>query len=124
MQDLAGSIIEGRVTTVTGFGAFIQLQEHGAEGLLPLGQLPNDYYDVDLNTAEITGRSTGIKIRTGDVIGVMVVEVSPLKASVTLSYADGDYADGNYRHKSASSWSQKTGPRGGSHGHIPKAKKK
>lgn len=114
VQDLAGSIIEGRVTTVTGFGAFIQLQEHGAEGLLPLGQLPNDYYDVDLNTAEITGRSTGIKIRTGDVIGVMVVEVSPIKASVTLSYADGDYADGNYRHKSASrKRSQKTGPRGG-----------
>ena len=88
VKDKAGAIIEGKVTTITGFGAFIQLADTGAEGLLPLGQLPDDYYEVDTNAAVIEGRSSGLKIRTGDVIDVMIVDVAPLKASITLAWAD------------------------------------
>ena len=111
VKDQAGSITEGRVTTITGFGAFIQLPESGAEGLLPLGQLPDDYYDVDTTAAVIEGRSTGLKIRTGDVIDVMIIDVSPLKASVTLAWADESLPRKSSR--SRQKMGANKGPRGG-----------
>ena len=86
----AGSIVEGKVNTITNFGAFVEIGDTGAEGLLPLGKMPHDFFDVDVAAATIKGRKTGITIKTGDVIEVMVVEIQPLKASITLSYvSDG-----------------------------------
>ncbi len=113
IKDKAGAIVEGKVTTVTGFGAFIQLADTGAEGLLPLGQLPDDYYDVDTNAAVIEGRSTGIKIRTGDIIDVMIVDVAPLKASVTLAWADDSLPRKSSRRGSRHGQNRTAGPRGG-----------
>ena len=113
VKDKAGAIVEGKVTTVTGFGAFIQLADTGAEGLLPLGQLPDDYYDVDTNAAVIEGRSTGIKIRTGDVIDVMIIDVAPLKASVTLAWADDNLPRKSSRRSSRHGQNRTAGPRGG-----------
>ena len=88
----AGNIIEGKVNTVTNFGAFIEIGDTGAEGLLPLGKLPDDYFDVDVAAATIRGRKTGITIKTGDLINVMVADIQPLKASITLAWADSDFS--------------------------------
>ncbi len=107
MQNRTGQIAEGKVTTITGFGAFIQIINTGAEGLMPLGQMPDDFYDIDTTTAVIKGRKTGITVRAGDVIDVMVLDVSPLKASVTLAWAE----DGIVSTKR--SGAAKSGPRGG-----------
>ena len=84
----AGRIVAGKVTTIASFGAFVQIGDTGAEGLLPLNRLPDDYYDVDTTAAIITGRKFGLKIRAGDIIDVMIVEVSSLKASILLGWAD------------------------------------
>ena len=113
IKDKAGSILEGKVTTITGFGAFIQLSDTGAEGLLPLGQLPDDYYDVDTNAAVIEGRSTGLKISTGDIIDVLIVDVAPLKASVTLAWADDSLPRKSNRRTGHKRQGQNKGPRGG-----------
>jgi ribonuclease R len=107
MQNRTGQIAEGKVTTITGFGAFIQIINTGAEGLMPLGQMPDDFYDIDTTTAVIKGQKTGITVRAGDVIDVMVLDVSPLKASVTLAWAE----DGIVSTKR--SGAAKSGPRGG-----------
>ena len=73
--------------------------------------MPHDFFDVDVAAATIKGRKTGITIKTGDVIEVMVVEIQPLKASITLSYvSDGEGADGGFDY---SRRSRKTSPRKG-----------
>ena len=107
----AGHIVEGRVNTVTNFGAFIEIGDTGAEGLLPLGKLPDDFFDVDTAAATIRGRKTGITIKTGDVIDVMVVDIQPLKASITLAWADG----GGMMHRRSNKGGKgpSKGPRGG-----------
>ena len=81
--------------------------------MLPLGQLPDDYYDVDTSAAVIEGRSTGIKIRTGDVIDVMIVDVAPLKASVTLAWADDSMPRKSSRRGNRHGQNRTAGPRGG-----------
>ncbi|MCE2518061.1 MAG: VacB/RNase II family 3'-5' exoribonuclease [Alphaproteobacteria bacterium] len=113
-----GKIVEGRVTTITGFGAFVQIGDTGAEGLLPLGRLPDDYYEVDTTAAVISGRKSGVKIRTGDIIDVMILEVSALKASVVLGWADGGTLSpgrkgGGRKRGDRKGGGKKPGPNGG-----------
>ena len=115
IQNRQGDIVTGIVRTITGFGAFLDIENTGVEGLMPLARMPQDYYDADTTRGEITGRSTGIKIRAGDEISVMVVDVSAIKATITLSWADGDFHE--------TSRNAGKGPRGGRHRHG-KSKKK
>jgi ribonuclease R len=117
MEKQAGMIVEGKVTTITSFGAFVEIGESGAEGLLPLGKLPDDFFDVDTVAATIRGRKTGLTIKTGDLIDVMLLEVQPLKASITLAWADGGKIVTGRNRKKAHAKSRR-GSRGG------KAKKK
>ncbi len=88
MTDQSGNILTGRVTSIAGFGAFIDIMDYHAEGLLPLGQMPPDYYHVDTTRGEIKGDRNGITLRTGDQIDVMILSVIPVKGSVLLSWAD------------------------------------
>ena len=89
MMDQRGRIITGRVTSVTGFGAFVTLEPHGSEGLLPFSRLPDDYYETDPVRGVIQGQRSGLTIRTGQDVDVLIEEVMPLKATVTLAWAEG-----------------------------------
>lgn len=88
LEQDTGTITEGRVTTITSFGAFVEFGKDSTEGLLPLRRLPDDYYDVDTILGVIKGRKSGLRIRLGDTIDVMIVEASPLKASVVLAWTN------------------------------------
>ena len=88
VADETGHIMAGKVISITGFGAFVELIDHSTEGLLPLAQMPPDYYHVDTTRGEIKGDRNGITLRTGDQIDVMILSVIPVKGSVLLSWAD------------------------------------
>ena len=59
IRDREGDIATGIIRTITGFGAFVEIEDSGIEGLLPLGRLPQDFYDADPIKGLIKGRSTG-----------------------------------------------------------------
>lgn len=89
-----GHIMTGKVISITGFGAFIELSDHSTEGLLPLAQMPPDYYHIDTTLGVMRGDRNGIEVKTGDQIDVMIMSVTPVKGSVLLSWADGGGLDG------------------------------
>ena len=64
LADRVGEIVPGRVTGVTRFGLFVWLDETGADGLVPIASLPNDFYDHDEANHALVGRrwvgSTGL----------------------------------------------------------------
>ncbi|MDC1115533.1 VacB/RNase II family 3'-5' exoribonuclease [Alphaproteobacteria bacterium] len=89
VADETGHIMAGKVISITGFGAFIELIDHSTEGLLPLAQMPPDYYHVDTTRGIMRGDRNGIEVKTGDQIDVMIMSVTPIKGSVLLSWANG-----------------------------------
>jgi ribonuclease R len=103
MTEQSGSIQTGRVTSITGFGAFIDIIDYNAEGLLPLGQMPPDYYHVDTTRGLIRGDKNGIALRTGDQIDVMILSVIAVKGSVLLSWADTSLMRGDRKSKGSHS---------------------
>lgn len=75
MQDRIGEEFDGIVTSVTGFGLFVELQNIYVEGLIHVTALKNDYYHFDLKHHRLRGERSGIVYHLGDRIRVRVVRV-------------------------------------------------
>ena len=75
MQDKLGQVFRGRISAVTGFGIFVELDEVFVEGLVHVTSLKNDYYAFDAAKHRLGGERGGHVSRLGDKITVLVARV-------------------------------------------------
>jgi ribonuclease R len=75
MLDRVGKDFAGLITSVTGFGFFVELKDIYVEGLVHISTLPNDYYQFDPTKQALLGERAGRSFRLGDVVEVRVVRV-------------------------------------------------
>ena len=78
LKDRVGGVFQARVSGVSRFGLFVALDDIGADGLIPIKTLANDYYIHDEAKHTLTGRNTGNTYRLGDSIEVMLKEATPI----------------------------------------------
>ncbi|MBB6182744.1 ribonuclease R [Oleiagrimonas soli] len=76
MEKHVGDAFDGRVTGVTSFGLFVELDGHGVSGLVHVSQLPNDYYHFDVERRLMKGERSGRIFRLGDRVRVQVLRAS------------------------------------------------
>lgn len=72
MQDKLGEIYEGVISAVTEWGFYVELDENKCEGLVPVRDLADDYYDYDEKNFCLTGRKYHNKYTLGDIVRVQV----------------------------------------------------
>ncbi len=75
MQDKLGQIFPGRISAVTGFGIFVELDDVYVEGLVHVTSLKNDYYTFDAVKHRLVGERGGQVYRLGDTMTVLVARV-------------------------------------------------
>jgi ribonuclease R len=75
MRDHLGSVFTGTVSSVTGFGMFVSLDDLYVEGLVHISELGKDYYQFDAAKHQLLGERTGQRYRLGDRVQVRVVKV-------------------------------------------------
>ena len=80
------------------FGAFITLDETGADGILPMRHLPHDFYDLNERTHTLVGRRRGLTLRVGDVIEVALLETDEIAGSIVFEYAGRADKMGSVQH--------------------------
>jgi ribonuclease R len=76
MQDKLGEEFEGTITSVQGFGLFVELDDVYVDGLVHITALDNDYYHFDPVGHRLTGERTGRVYRLGDRLRVQVAAVN------------------------------------------------
>ena len=76
MMDKIGEVFEGTITSVTGFGIFVELDNIYVEGLIHVTSLDHDYYHFDAAHHRLVGERTGQIFRLGDHIVVSVSKVN------------------------------------------------
>jgi ribonuclease R len=74
MSDRVGAEFGGRIAGVTRFGLFVELDESGASGLVPIKTLGEEYFDHDEPGQALVGRRTGVMWRLGDRVRVRLRE--------------------------------------------------
>jgi ribonuclease R len=70
-----GEVFHGRISGVTGFGFFVELEEVFADGLVHIKELLDDYYEFDEHRHRLVGERTGRVWRLGDRIKVRLTRV-------------------------------------------------
>lgn len=86
-QFYAGRIGErdtGTVSWISDLGAFVRLDATGAEGLIRMNALGNEWWDFDDVRLELTGDSTGTKVGLGCRVVVEVASVNVLRGHLDL----------------------------------------
>jgi ribonuclease R len=76
MQDKLGEEFDGTITSVQGFGIFVELDQVYVDGLVHITALDNDYYHFDPVGHRLTGERTGQVYRLGDRLRVKVAAVN------------------------------------------------
>jgi ribonuclease R len=100
-----GASFAGRINGVTRFGLFVTLEESGADGLVPIGSLPGDYYHHEEAQHRLIGRRSGRVYRLGDPVTVRLAEANPVTGGLILKIVEDEASAG------ASRPGRTTGPR-------------
>lgn len=72
MSDRLGEVYDGVISGVTEWGLYVELDENKCEGLVPMRDLADDYYDFDERNYCLVGRRYNHRYRLGDKIKVQV----------------------------------------------------
>ncbi len=88
-----GAEFAGRISGVSRFGLFVELADTGADGLVPIRTLPQDYYIHDETQHALIGRHQGRVYRMGAQVTVRLEEADGLTGSTLLSLVGDQSAD-------------------------------
>jgi ribonuclease R len=88
MQDKVGQEYDGVVSSVTGFGFFVELREVFVEGLVHISTLGDDFYELREGQHLLRGRRTRRTFRVGDPVRVAVAGASPDRRQIDFVLAD------------------------------------
>ncbi len=84
LEDHVGATFSGRITGVTRFGLFIRLDETGADGLVPVSSLGNEYFTHDDRAHALIGERTGQRYTLGRRVEVRLAEATPVTGGLVL----------------------------------------
>jgi ribonuclease R len=84
LSDRVGATFTGRISGIARFGAFVKLDETGADGLLPMRALGHEYFHHDADNQTLIGAESGIVIGIGDRVEVRLAEAVPVTGGLTL----------------------------------------
>ena len=85
MQDHVGEEFDGVISSVTGFGFFVRLNDLFIDGLVHISGLANDYYLFDMPKQRLIGENSGMIFRIGDAVKVRVEAVSLEQKQIDFS---------------------------------------
>lgn len=95
MLDQVGNVFKGVISSVTGFGFFVRLDDLFIDGLVHVSSLDNDYYRFDQVGQRLMGESSGQTYRLGDRVEVRVEAVNMDERKIDFSLISSERAPRN-----------------------------
>ncbi len=90
LADHVGDEFIGRITGVTRFGLFVELEPSGGDGLIPISEIGNDYYFHDEALHALVGEKTGQTFKLGDKVDVRLTEANRFTGGLKLELTGSD----------------------------------
>jgi ribonuclease R len=93
LSERVGSEMTGRISGIQRFGAFVKLDETGADGLIPIRSLGAEYFHFDRDAQTLMGADTGLTIGLGQRVTVRLAEAVPVTGGLMLELLAVEGAD-------------------------------
>ena len=114
LESRRGATFTGRISGVTRFGLFVTLDDIGADGLVPIRTLGDDFFVHDEQQHALVGDRTGRKFSLGAAVDVRLVESDTITGSLRLELIGDQRQEMDYaRRKPRPKGGQKTKKRRG-----------
>ncbi|MGB3245113.1 MAG: ribonuclease R [Sulfitobacter sp.] len=84
LSERVGAEFTGRISGIARFGVFVKLDETGADGLLPIRTLGNEYFHYDRDDQTLMGADTGQIFSMGLRVKVRLAEATPVTGGILL----------------------------------------
>ncbi|MEM9342395.1 MAG: ribonuclease R [Pseudomonadota bacterium] len=88
LSDRVGLEMTGRVSGIARFGAFVRLDETGADGLIPVREIGREYFHFDRQSQTLMGADTGTTIGIGQRVTVRLAEATPVTGGLLLEFLE------------------------------------
>ena len=88
MGDHLGQTYTGVISGVTEWGFYVELDDNKCEGLVPVRDLADDYYDFDEQNYSLVGRRNGARYRLGDNVKVQVARANLERKQLDFALID------------------------------------
>ncbi|MEO9651215.1 MAG: ribonuclease R [Roseobacter sp.] len=84
LSERVGNEFTGRVSGIARFGIFVKLDETGADGLVPMRSIGNEYFHFEAETNTLMGADSGQIIGLGQRATVRLAEAAPVTGGIAL----------------------------------------
>ena len=84
LSERIGAELTGRISGIQRFGAFVKLDETGADGLIPVRSIGREYFHFDAEAQTLMGSDTGLTIGLGQKVIVRLAEAVPVTGGLIL----------------------------------------
>ena len=88
MADKIGNTYDAHISGLTSYGIYAQIDETHCEGMIPIRDLGDDYYDFDEKNFVIVGRRHHTKYQLGDPIRIQVARANLERKQLDFTLAD------------------------------------
>ena len=88
MTDKIGNVYEAHISGIQSYGIYCEIDENHCEGLVPMHDLDDDYYDFDERNYCLVGRRHHNKYQLGDPITIKVAKANIEKRLLDFTIAD------------------------------------
>ena len=92
MADRMGQEFDGTISGVTEFGLYVQVDENGCEGMIPLRSLLDDYYEFDERNYCLVGRRFYRRYELGEKVRIRVERANLDRKLLDFALADDEHA--------------------------------
>ncbi len=76
MADKIGKVYDGVVSGVTEWGIYVEINENKCEGMIPIRELDDDFYELDEKNFRLVGRRTRREYRLGQPVSIQVARAN------------------------------------------------
>ncbi len=90
LADRVGNEFTGKISGIARFGLFVRLQDTGADGLIPISSIGQEYFHYDRDSQTLAGDQTGLTIGIGQPVLVRLAEATPITGGLLLELLELD----------------------------------
>ena len=90
LAERVGNEFPGRIAGIQRFGAFVKLDETGADGLVPVSSIGAEYFRYDGTDQTLTGERSGLVLSVGQRVLTRLAEAVPVTGGLMLELLEVD----------------------------------
>ena len=76
MSDKIGKVYDGVISGVTEWGIYVEINENKCEGMVPIREMDDDFYELDEKNFRLVGRRTKREYRLGQPVSIQVARAN------------------------------------------------